>query len=544
LVVDAHVNPDGSYGGTIQAASPLMFGKYFEVPSLSCTIGDDGAVTGDFAIKIKNIKYLENAEIGCKIDKTGFHVVKADVHAAFGQPTEKMWGTLDVGYDATAGLKITGTLNVKIKEGMIAKGTLAYNSKKNAIDVALSVDEITLFDVHKTQNLFKFAKQIPVASFIGLIGIYLDLGLDLDFALHMKLGLKPTVKLDGLSFETWEYDRVSAEIDLTGQLSAQLLGTPKVGLGLYAISPSLLRGGGGIQVPITGEALLKPRGRLKVGYNKSGGVEGDATIGMQLTFGIKGAIKPYAEASVLDGAWDAHWAGDALSNFEILPPKELFNFTLDLGGDLSKKEPQIPTSPQAPAAPTAAKQLRQTTSTKKKEAGHASPGKAATPHTTGPHGGGADDSVFKMATLTNALKGLPGYAKISGYMEKASKVWDQIKGFFGRIAKTFKSFFASLGNGIEEVLHGFATEKLAYLPKLIKKLVGPTVWEIIEPIVNAVAGTAEDILHLFETDRPNSTGEFFLWGLKLMKRAFGIAFDSIPALINALRTMLSRLSGL
>jgi hypothetical protein len=543
LAVDAKIGADGGYSGTIKTTTPLKFGEHFEVPSIGCTIKEDGAVEGDFAIKVKKIKYLENAEVGCKIDKDGFHVVKADVHAEFGKPTDKMWGSLDVGYEEAKGLKITGTLNVKIKEGMVAKGTLTYNSEKNTIDVALTVDEITLFDFKKSQNLFKFTKQIPVVSFYNIIGIYLDLGLDLDFDFSMKLGLKPTITLDGLSFETWEYSKISAEIELLGQLRAALIATPKVGLGLFAISPSLLRGGGGIKVPITGEALLKPTGKLKVGYSPSGTVDGDATVGMQLTFGIKGAVKPYAEAAVLDGAWNPSWTGDSLADFEILPPKELFNFTLDLAGDMKPKEPAIPTTPQAPTTPTAAKQVAQD-KPKTSEVGGDGPGKDATPPTSGPAGGAADDSMFKMASLTGALKGLPGYATISGFMEKAGKVWDKIKGFFGRVAKAFKSFFESIGNAVEEVLNGFAAEGLNYLPKLIKKIVGDTTWDIIEPIVNAAASSAEQILQLFETEPPKNVADFFPWGLKLMQKAFGIGFGSIGALISALQTMLTRLAGL
>ena len=542
VAVDGHIKGDGSYGGTIKTTSPLKFGKYFEIPTLGCTIEDDGSVTGEFAIKIKQIKYLESAEIGCKIDKTGFHVKKADIHAAIGKPTDKMWGTLDVGYDDTTGLKITGTLNVKIKEGMVAKGTLTYNSEKNTIDVSLSVDEITLFDFTKKKNLFTFSKQIPLVSFYNIIGIYLDLGLDLDFDFSMKLGLKPTITLDGLSFETWHYDKISAEIELLGQLRAALTASPKVGLGLFAVSPSLLRGGGGIKIPITGEALLNPTGKLKVSYNPSGGVEGEAKVGMQLTFGIKGAVKPYAEAAVLDGAWNPKWDGDALAEFEILPPKELFNFTLDLAGDMSKKEPALPSGPQAPSA-TTGKQIAQE-APRTKQAGDNGPGKDAVPPTSGPADGAADDSVFKMASLTSALKGLPGYATISGFMDKAAKVWDKIKGFFGRVAKAFKSFFESIGDAIEEVLNGFASEGLAYLPKLIQKIVGPDTWDVIEPIVNAAAGTAEQILGLFETDPPKNVADFFPWALKLMQKAFGVGFGSIGALISALNTMLNRLGGL
>ncbi|RPI21783.1 MAG: hypothetical protein EHM57_06170 [Actinobacteria bacterium] len=211
---------------------------------------------------------------------------------------------------------------------------------------------------------------------------------------------------------------------------------------------------------------------------------------------------------------------------------------------MSKQDaPAIPDGPQAPSAPGGGKQLPQEKA-KTTEAGDTGPGKEATPPTTGPAGGeGADDSVFKMASLTGMLKGLPGYGTITGFMDKAASVWEKIKGFFGRVAKAFKSFFESLGDAIDEVLDGFAAEGLGYLPKLIKKVVGPTVWEIIEPIVEAVAGTADEILELFETDPPKSVDEFFIWGIKLMKKAFGVAFDSIESLVSAINTMSSRLAG-
>jgi hypothetical protein len=149
-----------------------------------------------------------------------------------------------------------------------------------------------------------------------------------------------------------------------------------------------------------------------------------------------------------------------------------------------------------------------------------------------------------MSSLMGALKGLPGYQTISGFMDKAGKVWDQIKGFFGRIVKAFKNFFAGIEAQLEEVLNGFAKEGLAYLPKLIQKIVGPDVWDVIEPIINAAAGSAEQILQLFETSPPVSVADFFPWALKLMQKAFGIGFDSIPALINALNVMMGRLAGL
>ena len=115
-----------------------------------------------------------------------------------------------------------------------------------------------------------------------------------------------------------------------------------------------------------------------------------------------------------------------------------------------------------------------------------------------------------MASLTGALKGLPGYATISGFMEKAGKVWDKIKGFFGRVAKAFKSFFESIGNAVEEVLDGFASR-------------GPRLPAQADPEDRRAERVGESSSRssppppaprsrsssLFETDPPRNAGEFF-----------------------------------
>jgi hypothetical protein len=342
LALDGQIHPDGHYTGTIGTTTPLKLGKYFEIPSVACTIKEDGSVEGDFKLKVVNFKYLEKVEIGCHVDKNGVTISEAAIKVAFGSEKDKVHGSLDVSFAQATGLAITGQLSVKIKEGMVATGTLTYNSKTNAITVALTVDEITLLKHGPvTKSLFKFAKQIPMVSVYGL-GIYLDIGFNLDFNYEFDLRLKPTITLEDLSMETFEYKQVKAEIELLGQLAARLVATPKVGLGLFALSPSLLRGGGGIMIPITGEALLKPKGKLTVLYAPGGGASGDVELGMALTFGIKGSVNPYANVSLLDGVWEKEWKGDSLADFEIMPPKELFNFQLNLGGDLKKQDPQIP----------------------------------------------------------------------------------------------------------------------------------------------------------------------------------------------------------
>jgi Domain of unknown function (DUF4157) len=543
LALDGHIHPDGHFSGTIGTTTPLKLGKYFEIPSVACTIKDDGSVEGDFKLKVVNFKYLEKVEIGCKVDKSGVTISEAAVKVAFGSEKDKVHGSLDVSYSQAGGLAITGQLSVKIKEGMVATGTLTYNSKTNAITVALTVDEITLLKHGPvTKSLFKFAKQIPLVSVYGL-GVYLDIGFNLDFNYEFDLRLKPTITLEDLSMETFEYKQVKAEIELLGQLAARLVATPKVGLGLFALSPSLLRGGGGIMIPITGEALLKPKGKLTVLYAPGGGASGDVELGMALTFGIKGSVNPYANISLLDGVWEKEWKGDSLADFEIMPPKELFNFQLNLGGDLKKQDPQIPDAPGAPKG-GGGKQLPQE-APKTQQAGSATGDKNAQVPSSGPsgEGGGMPDDPVKLSSMTSGLKNLPGYKTIEAIMKKAGAAWEKIKGFFGRVAKAFKSFFEGMQDAMEEIINGFANEGLAYLPKLVKKIVGATAWEVIEPLITAVASNADKMLSLFETDPPTGVKDFFPWALKIAAKAWGLAFDSIGSLVSAIRTMISRLGG-
>ncbi|MEZ4399675.1 MAG: DUF4157 domain-containing protein [Kofleriaceae bacterium] len=544
LAVDAHINADGTYGGTVKTTSPLKFGKHVEVPSVSCTVKDDGSLEGTFEINVVKIKYLDKASIKCKVTKAGIEVEDASIEVPFGsEQGGSFWGKLTVGYAKGSGLKIGGTVNYKIKEGMVATGTLTYSTESHEVSLSMTVSEITLLDKTVSKKLFSATKQIPIVSVYGL-GIYIDIGFELGFNFGFKLGLKPTVDFEGLSLETFDFKKIQAKLELLGNIFAELTGTPKLGLGVFALSPSILRGGGGLKVPIVGRAEIKPTGTLSVAYSPSGGVEGDAKVGMNMTFGISGSVKPYAEFSVLDGLWNPSWEGGALTSFEILKPKELFSFVVDLGGDMKKKEaPELPgeNAAKAPSTPAADKILPE-----KKSAPTEKSGGAASKETQGPTGEVAesgDEGPFSLSALKPLLGQLPGAAKIKGILEKAYKMYEKLKDFFGRVVKTFKSFFDKLASSIEEIVDGFGREGLSYLPKLVKKIVGDATYEIIEPLVQQLGNSAEKLLDLFETDPPTNLSDIMPWVWKLAKKAFGLAFDSLSGFVSAIRQMMSRAAG-
>lgn len=543
LAVNAQINADGSYGGTVATTTPLTFGDHLEVPSLSCTIGAGGAMSGAFEIRVVDIKYLEEAAIQCTVDATGVHIAYARISTAFGSEGQgQFWGTLSAGYSEASGLSIGGQVNYQIKEGMIARGDLTYASDTQEVSLAMTVDEIALLDSTVSKTLFSATKQIPVMNVWG-IGVYLDLGFDLGFDFGFDLRVQPTLTFEGLSLETFEFTRIQAQLALLGDIYARLTGTPTLGLGIFALDPLILRGGGGIRIPIVGEARITPSGTLALQYTPDGGVEGDATVGMAMTFGITGSVTPYAELSVLDGMFNPTWEGDALTSFEILPPKEIFQFTIDLAGDMTAQTPALPESNQAgePAAPAATLVLPEEHGTATDASGPVA--SAVTEGPTTPVAETGDEGSFSLAALAPLLEALPGASSIRSLLEKAGEVWTQIGESFGRVMTAFRSFFTTLADRIMEILDGFAAEGLGYLPTLVRMIVGDTVYDIIEPLVLYVSQTGDELLALFETNPPTDLANLMPWVWTVVTQVFGLATGSLGGFIDAVREMMSNLQG-
>lgn len=483
LAVDAHINADGTYSGTVRTTTPLKFGKHIEVPSISCTLDKDGALSGSFEIKIVKIKYLTEARIKCTVTKDGIEIEELDVEVPFGSEDKgKFWGRLKAGYAKDKGLQIGGEVNYKIKEGMVATGTLKYSTETHAIDLEMKVSEITLMDKTISKTLFKASKQIPIVNIYGL-GIYIDIGFDLGFDFGFTLGLKPTVEFKGLSLETWEFQKIEAELELLGSIFAQLTGTPKLGIGVFALDPSILRGGGGLKVPIVGRAEIKPTGKIGVSYKPDGGLEGEAKIGMAASFGIKGSVTPYAEFAVLDGLWNPTWEGEALAEFEILKPKELFNFEIDLAGDMTTQEP--PPLPEENSAKEATKPTGTKTFEDEKSAPteHGADAPKDPKTATSPPEGG-EDGPFSLTALMEKLKTMPGFETAEKVFKIAKKVWDVVESVWELV----EPLFAEIGNRIEQFIDLFDSQ----LPKSSSEVL-PWVWKVAEAVFNLTYGGLADL---------------------------------------------------
>jgi hypothetical protein len=354
----------------------------------------------------------------------------------------------------------------------------------------MTVSEITLMDKTISKTLFKASKQIPVVNVYGL-GIYVDIGFDLGFDFGFKITMTPEVDFIGLSLDTWKFEKIAAKLKVGGDVFAQLTGTPKLGIGVFALDPSIIRGGGGLKVPIVGRLDIKPSGEFGVDYKSDGGVGGTAKLGLAGQFGISGSLKPYAEFSVLNDMWNPTWDGAPFAPFDILKPKELFNFTIDLAGDKDKNKdgPKLPGENDAkePTEPTGDRTQKATPAGPQDKGGDANKGQPAKQGEVAESG---DQGPFSLDGLLAKFGSNPNVALATKIFNWAKKVWKVIK----------------------------------------------PIYDVVEPIVNLIGKRIEAIIDLFDIEAP--TGDNLgPWLWKLAGKLFNVAFGGIADLANAIRVI-------
>jgi hypothetical protein len=535
LAVDVTVGEDGTYSGSIRTIEPIALGKHFRIPRIEANLAEDGSIAADFALEIVKVKYLDSARVDCRIDGNGFSVTPADVMVRFGEEGKsRIWGKIGATY-AAGGFGIEGEVSVKIKEGLIGRGTLRYNTETNNVAVGLSVNEITLLKYGPKQHkLLDYKKQIDLVP-PNIVGLYLDAGFELTFEYSFDLRVRPWVQLQDLSLETFDFESATATVELLGQLLARLIATPYVGLGLFALSKYLLRGGGGIRVPIAGEAKVKPAGKFTVVYLADGGVKGAARIGLVLTFGVSGSIRPYAEFSILDGAYEPKWEGDALTSFVILPERELFTYVVDFGAPLEKEEsPRIPTEAGEAKKPAAEQQVKtdrgaenDTPVQAKKDA----VGTDAKPSAKT----ASNEKGFNFKSLIDKLLSGPSFSGIKDLIDTAAEVWEAFAGAVGAIISFFRNWFSGAIDLVTKALRGIKKNGLVgFLKVVLKEKMGAELYNIVEPLLDALGGFEKAIMGLLEKPIPDGVFGFIKWVFEIIKDLVSAGWNSIVGVAKAL----------
>jgi hypothetical protein len=560
FVIDAHVGSEGQFSGSIGLAEnkPIAVGSYLRVPALELALHEDGTLSSSFALEVvpEKLKYVKEARISCEITREGkFRVAAANVKVKIGDETkDRVAAQLGLEYQQkTEAFIITGKVWIRIKEGIVAIGTLTYDTVTGLVNASLSVNPITLLDWHGKKTFLNIKKQVELISFYKIIGVYLDVRFELTFKYGFDLKVATAIELQALNIETFEFALAIARVKLTGALEAILEATPGVGLGLFVISTSLLRGGGGVKVPVAGRAVVTPSGVVEIRYRPDGTIEGGSRVGLTLSFGIKASIKPYAELSVLDGAWEPSWEGDALAEFPIMEERELFTYYLDFGAGLEKQEgePELPSGEHGKAPP-------KKDSNEKARFGTALSGdksedppkglrdrelpeKADQEPEKGKKSGG-----FDFMEMVTKLLNSPKFAPIKKVLQAASDTWDAISGFIGKIISFFKNWFDIVKEGIDAFVEAirFIAEHgvIAFFKRLPKRVLGP-VYDIIAPLFDAlekIAGKFEDRLDkLLSTPIPLEPWAFLKWIIDVLGDVLSIGVSSLADLAIAVKDVIA-----
>lgn len=551
FVIAVHIDERGRYSGSIALAEdkPIQLGKYLRIPQLKLALDEEGALSSEFTIEVtENLKFVKEARISCAITKEGrFEILQASARVKVGDETkDRVAAELGLDYDKKlAALVVTGTVWIRIKEGMVAKGVLTWNSATNEVSGRLSIDRIQLLKWSGHKKFIDLKKQITLFM-IYVLGIYLDVRFELSFNYSFELGLTPSIELQGLSLDDWSWKLAIATVKLDGLLKAELVGKPGIGLGLFAIHPKVVRGGGGLALPISALATVDPSGTVQIRYKPDGSLEGGGRVGLTLTFGIKAALKPYAEFSVLDGLYEPTWEGDALAEFVILEERELFTYYIDFGAGLQKEEgePKLPSGDGGKGPPAQAgdekKRIRTTRpAPKAEEPEHGKrdqdpPEKKKTEDAK-------KEGGFDFKTMIGQLLNSPKFAPIKKVLDAAADTWEAITGAFKAIYNFFKKWFDVIREGIEALVDAIRTIAkeglIAYFKKLLKRKLG-AFYDIIAPLFDAlekVAGKFEDLLaKLMDDPIPLTPVAFLKWTLSTVAAIFGIAVSAIGAFVKAL----------
>jgi|GEM_PF-3484714 len=537
---------DGSTSGFIQTESVIPLGKHFQIPApFKLTVTSDGNVTANFTVELINIETrwvtLQQASLACVIDRDGFRVTQGRLEATIGGKGKKFAGTLVAAYAPEGGFSLGLEVDVEIKPGLVAHGSLSYSSKTGLISGALSTQPITILDSTAEKELFRLVKQIRLFGIPFVVGLYLDLGIVFAFKYGFKLTVSPKVELIGFALDTFTFEEARAAMTLGGELFASLEPTPQIGLGGYLIDPLVLRGGGGLRIPISAKARLVPSGTFTVSYRPDGGLSAAATVGLALKFGITASVEPYAEFVLLDGVYRAPWVGSPLSSFVILPERDLFSFNLDFGKSLKKAdEPALPAGgkPAEAAKPTTRQGGTATQEgskpVKEEPKGDARPGVEPSSVKDEPAG---EQEGFSLKTLVDKLLATPPGKAVKGVIEEVKAAYELVKGIIGKIWGALKGFVGAAVDSFTALLKGVREKGLSgYLKQLLKGSLDDTLFFCIEPVLDVFVDAEDKLLSIFT----GASSDPFTFALQIVQKLFGVAWGSLKQLVSALRTMFGR----
>src|SRR5690606_8937360 len=162
-------------------------------------------------------------------------------------------------------------------------------------------------------------------------------------------------------------------------------------------------------------------------------VSAGARLGLRMTFKIDGAINPWAEFAVLDGAFSLPdtppWRGAPLTSFVLLPERELFTFEIDFGKPVeTQNDAKLPTESKPAKANSSRKEIEGKQEPGGPKVDDRPPEREVGSTTKAKAGSEKEEQGF---SLTKLVEGIVGDSKFKPIWEAIKAVADTIEAIIG-----------------------------------------------------------------------------------------------------------------
>lgn len=334
LLMEARVNQT-DLEVDINLKSKVELNQYLELGEMEIEIRRGRVKKGNGAftlVNVKNVKRTIPINVGDRGVKNEVEGGKTPV----GQPSnidDRVWGSLDYGYDWNRGFYLRGELNAPLNSGKdaIVTGHATYDAGQ--LDAAVEVGDVQLWpQKQQTKKLLEFYRKVPLYRFGKLAGVYAEAKADVDFVFTVgPLTLDADGSLTDIDLDTLVPRAGLIEhLDVHGQASATLSAQPYVGLGSWIITEALVNLQGGLQVPVS--ACIGAEADLSLqnlGYKDGKLAQPNIKLALPMIFGLDVGAEPQGHIYALNGLVDQDFDMERL-NVPLLAPRKVFTLDFDL----------------------------------------------------------------------------------------------------------------------------------------------------------------------------------------------------------------------
>src|SRR5205823_14363363 len=116
---------------------------------------------------------------------------------------------------------------------------------------------------------------------------------------------------------------------------------------------------------------------------------------------------------------------------------------------------------------------------------------------------------FDFKGLVAKLLDQPGLKTIKDIIDTAAEIYDALANVVGKIISFFKNWFGGAIDAVTAVLKGFAKYGIfGYLKIVLREKLGDTLYEIVEPLLDALDSFEKRVMDLLDLPLPSGLTGF------------------------------------